>query len=252
MTFLESVSIQLPHDLEFSLQLFSLLKECGVVEQSKFQPTPTNPKFIPRLSVEFVNVKAPAIVFTDSVGNESFVPIRNETNEERESPHSYKQLPFQEVLERIKKLGVVAAIDHLGVNFPWFNGVSPIVNDLRKKLSPISSYYRFPTGEDWDFILPATQEELNSGAIDLSVERRPKLELVSFEKSSTPIIQIDCITTIDYEKLADCFPEGIKSEELRNVWVYIKNPFNIDVCLVLNEPRDSDWSGFFEGHRLVS
>jgi hypothetical protein len=73
---------------------------------------------------------------------------------------------------------------------------------------------------------------------------------VSFEKSSKPIIQIDCITTIDYKKLKALFPEAIADDELKNVWVYLDNPYELDICLVLNEPG-SDWSSFFEGNRLA-
>ncbi len=55
-----------------------------------------------------------------------------------------------------------------------------------------------------------------------------------------------------YEKLKQLFPEAIADDELRNIWVYLKNPYELDFCLVLNEPTDTDWSGFFEGHRLES
>jgi hypothetical protein len=39
---------------------------------------------------------------------------------------------------------------------------------------------------------------------------------------------------------------------LKNVWVYLTNPYGIDVCLVIGEHQGKDWSGFFEGHRLAN
>jgi len=46
------------------------------------------------------------------------------------------------------------------------------------------------------------------------------------------------------------FPEGIADTALKNVWVYLKNPYGVDICLVIGEHEDGDWSDFFEGHRL--
>ena len=176
--------------------------------------------------------------------------IKNETGEERKSPHSYTHLSIDEFNSRLNKRGHITTIDHLGVNFPWFKGVSPVITDLREALKHKSAYFRFPTGEEWDFILPATKEEINSDVLNVSIERRPKFELVSFKKDSTPIIQIDCITSLTYEDLKELFPESIMSKELRNAWVYIDNKFGIDIYFVLNEPTNSEWSNFFEGHRL--
>jgi len=81
--------------------------------------------------------------------------------------------------------------------------------------------------------------------------RRPKLEIVSFDKSSTPIIQFDCIVDTSYDKIVQLFPEGIAENDLRNVWVYLSNPYHLDICFVVNENRGGDWSEFFSGHRLM-
>lgn len=249
MRVLKSVSIELPANPSFSSDFFELLANTGHVSGSLLQVASTNSEFLPMLSIEFNETTQPRIVFR-STDDETAQIIDNQTGEERKSPHNYEHISLAEVQKRMWGANAIVAIDHLGVNFPWFDGLSPTITRLRQTFPTSCAYFRFPTGEDWDFIIPATENEFKNDDIDLSINRRPKLELVSFEKSSTPIIQVDCITTIDYEKLKQLFPESIIDEELRNIWVYLLNPYDLDICLVLNEPTDKDWSSFFAGHRL--
>lgn len=249
MHYLESVTIKLPVEEQFSAKLFGVLSGCGEQSGNIYSVNRTNTDFLPVLNIEFSDIQTPGISFKCN-DLEISKTITNETGQLRLSPHSYKHLTIDEFADRLKNAGGIKAIDHLGVNFPWFDGVSPVLIDLRRQLKSKAAYYRFPSGEDWDFILPATKGELKTNNIDLSIERRPKLELVSFEKSSTPIIQVDCITTIEYTKLKELFPEAISVDELSNVWVYIDNNFGVDICLVLSGPSDTDWSTYFEGFRL--
>lgn len=186
----------------------------------------TDVEYIPQISVGFADVNVPKIIFKGEGINLS-EDIVNQTGQQRESPHSYMPISISQIRNRIEAEGGVEAIDHLGVNFPWFNGLSPHIARLRQKLPRHCAYYRFPTGEEWDFILPATEREITQDDIDLTKERRPKFELVSFEKSSRPIIQIDCITTIYHEKLKQLFPEGLADDELKNIWVYLENPTSL-------------------------
>lgn len=58
-------------------------------------------------------------------------------------------------------------------------------------------------------------------------------------------------TTLDFAQIKYIFPEGIADSELRNVWVYLENPYGIDICLVLGE-NSADWSDPFTGHRLTA
>lgn len=249
MHFLELVTIKLPIEEQFSFKLFELLSRCGNQHGNVFSIDQANVDFLPKLNIEFSNIETPTIIF-DCNDFEIKKNIVNETGRSRESPHSYKYITLEEFTDRLRNVGFINQIDHLGINFPWFKGTSPVLIDLRKRLKSKTAYYRFPSGEDWDFILPAAKDELKTNNVDLSIARRPKLELVSFEKSSTPIIQIDCITTIDYAKLKKLFPEAIFVDELSNVWVYISNNFGVDICFVLNGPSNSDWSTYFSGWRI--
>jgi (p)ppGpp synthase/HD superfamily hydrolase len=96
-------------------------------------------------------------------------------------------------------------------------------------------------------------EEINGHKnIDYTKVRRPKFEVVSFEKDSTPLIQFDFHFNTSYEKLVEIFPEALVDSKIRNIWIYLENPYEIDVCLVANESSESDWSEFFEGSRIFS
>ena len=245
---LDVVRISLPLDKALFEGLTTLLSKCGEVDDATFSVTPTQKNFLPKLQLLADSSKEPTIEFICDKTVLSQV-IANRTGKTKHSPHDYKSLSLIEVTKRLAAVGEIKTIDHFGVNFPWFYGLSPALKEFRTQLPGLSAYFRFPDGQDWDFILPATSKEIHSDNIDLNTIRRPKLELVSFEKASTPIVQIDCITTINYDLLKELFPEGIAEEELKNVWVYIATDMDIDLCLVLNEPTDADWSSYFKGHR---
>jgi hypothetical protein len=87
-------------------------------------------------------------------------------------------------------------------------------------------YHEFPTGEPWDFIIPGDTHEIDHHkAVDYTKIRRPKFEVVSFDKASTPLIQFDVGVNLNYETFAPLFPESINDPEFRNIWVYLENPF---------------------------
>lgn len=179
------------------------------------------------------------------------VELTNKTGQERKSPETYTPIEIGDLVNRLGSIQLTS-LDHLGFNLPWFDGLHPEIAKLRKQLAPHCAYYRFPTGEDWDFVLPASKLELENTSLDLSKVRRPKLEIVSFEKASIPIVQIDFLVESQFKEILRLFPEGIAVPELKNVWVYLTNPCGIDICLVIGEEDGLDWSAFFDGHRLVS
>ena len=55
-----------------------------------------------------------------------------------------------------------------------------------------------------------------------------------------------------FEELKILFPEGIIDQDLIIIWVYLTNPYGIDICVVIGEKRNGDWSDFFSGHRLLA
>jgi hypothetical protein len=87
--------------------------------------------------------------------------------------------------------------------------------------------------------------------VDYSRIRRPKFEVVSFEKSSIPLVQFDIQLNASYETLLKLFPEALNAPNLRNLWIYLENPYGIDVCVVANPYSEEDWSDFFKNSRLM-
>ena len=135
---------------------------------------------------------------------------------------------------------------------PHRSGINKL--ELREQLKQTCLYHTFPKHlEDapWDFIIPGTKEEIErSTQVDYQRVRKPKVEIVSFENSSTPLIQIDIQINGRYEDLVATFPEALHVPDIRNMWVYVKNEFGIDLCFVLNEVSEKDWSYQFAKERL--
>jgi hypothetical protein len=191
--------------------------------------------------------------FVLSSGQTLAVQIENITGQHKQSPHAYRPLSIETVRHRLTIAGIrLVSLDHVGCNLPWFAaGVHPRIGQLRQELAARCLYHRFPTGEPWDFIIPGDKEEIaKSKEIDYNTIRRPKFELVSFDNASMPLLQFDVAVNARYERFATLFPEALNDPEFRNVWLYLENPYPIDVCLVLNEFTARDWSDFFQGCRL--
>lgn len=250
MTQLDAITIQLPNsDQAFAAKLMSILSVFARQEDSALRFSVSDASFVPTISLEFANLIAPQVVF--DLGDEAkTVPIANTTGQTRPPKLPFEPITIDDFMNRIKDWRL-ARLDHVGFNLPWFDdGVHPEVLKLRKLLAPASAYYLFPTGEHWDFILPANEQEIQSGNINLTKDRHPKFEIVSFDMTSTPLIQIDCAVRQPYELIKQTFPEGIPEDNLQDTWVAIRNPYGIDIFFVIGELKEKDWSPFFEGHRL--
>lgn len=211
--------------------------------------------FYPKIRLDFFadEIECVGADFTLTNSEILTVKLENVTGENRKSPHIYSVLKIEEALQRLESQEIrLAGIDHVGCNLPWFaGGLHPQIDSLRKKLAEACLYHLFPTGEAWDFIIPGDIDEIERvKQVDYSQTRRPKFEIVSFEKSSTPLVQFDVQLNVSYEALLKLFPEALNDPELRNLWIYLENPYNIDVCIVANEADEGDWSEFFKDSRL--
>lgn len=253
MTYLKQVKYQLPDtDKNFSQKFLSFLEPLGRKREDQILLPTSQPDFIPETIFEFTDVKIPNVLF---VGDdfEHIIEIKNVTGVTKLSPHKYTPIEIEDFIKRLGSINL-ANIDHTGFNLPFFEGIHPEILKLREFLKNKCLYHEFPKNladEPWDFILPGTLNEISGKeAIDYHKARKPKIEIVSFPKSSTPLIQIDIQLETEYEKLLKLFPEAIDDSGMKNLWVYIKNDFGIDVCFVLNEVQDKDWSFYFENSRL--
>jgi hypothetical protein len=246
---LQSVEVCLPHETRFCARLLEVLQPLGELDGQALRLRSAKPAYRPQLSLGAKSVARPEVRFCLEHSQRQ-VRLVNTTGEVRQNPERYAAISLADYESRCATLPPVT-LDHVGFNLPWSEGVHPDIQALRQLLAGKSAYFLFPTGENWDFILPATAQELASSTIDLNVVRRPKLEMVSFDKSSTPLLQIDFMVRAPFERIAGLFPEGIIDRDLQNVWVYIENPFEIDVCFVVNPYRTDDWSALFAGNRLL-
>lgn len=240
-------------DASFQTAFLSYISQVGIRRQNEVLLHLSNEQYCPRTSFIFSKIAQPFARFiTDK---EQFdVSITNETGQEKKSPNVYSHVPLHDFMKRIEAFKLLH-IDHTGFNLPWFDGVHPKILELRQKLKDACLYHTFPKHlEDapWDFILPGTREEIERRIpIDYSKVRKPKIEIVSFEGSSTPLIQIDICLDSNYETLSKLFPEALHQQNMKNMWVYIQNNFGIDICFVLNQPSiRPDWSIEFKNDRL--
>jgi hypothetical protein len=67
--------------------------------------------------------------------------------------------------------GHVRRVDHTGVNVPA-SAISPEQwRNLVYAIASVSTMYRYPTGEEWPFVLPSTSAELHGDIRDFLVGR---------------------------------------------------------------------------------
>ena len=254
MIYLKGVQYKIPNtNREFVSHFLNYLSPLGEVKNDEITLNLSNENFFPVTSILFteINTSQVSFIFSD---NKSFsVDIVNTTGVTKNSPHKYSYISLEEFINRISPYKL-KYIDHTGFNLPYFSGIHPKILYLREKLKSVCLYHTFPKHlEDapWDFILPATIEEISKAVeTDYSLNRKPKIEIVSFDKSSTPIIQFDIQLEGKYEDWVKIFPEAIQVPEIKSLWVYIQNDFGIDVCFVLNEAHEKDWSYYFSKERL--
>lgn len=255
MLYLKQVHYKLPNiDKEFIVDFLNFLSPVGKVSRDEITLKQSNNAFFPITSVLFTNTSMPQVSFIFS-NNASFsLDISNDTNVSKRSPHQYSHISLKKFIHRISPFKL-KDIDHTGFNLPYFDGIHPKILELREKLKSVSLYHTFPEhleNAPWDFILPATMDEINKKTqTDYFLNRKPKIEIVSFDKSSTPLIQFDVQLEGDYQDWVEIFPEAIQEPERKSLFVYIRNDFDIDVCFVLNEVDKKDWSYHFSNSRLV-
>lgn len=239
----------------FISALSGLLHAVLRTEEGHCSVIPSQDGFFPKLFLDTdTDSRVPVCDFEFTDHGTVSVAIQNSTDTEKQNPSAYRYIKIEEVISRFYKDSVeVLRVDHIGFNLPWFGqGLHPSIISLRKKLKKGCLYHCFPTGEPWDFILPGDVAEIsNKINIDYNQIRKPKFEIVSFDKASTPLIQIDIAINLSYMEFKRLFPEALDDRNMKNIWIYIDNPCDIDICLVLNQYNEDDWSQVFQGNRLL-
>ncbi len=109
-----------------------------------------------------------------------------------------------EVYTRLQ--GHVVRLDHTGCNLPAGHFPRAAWDDLLARLATVAALYRYPTGEDWPFVLPTTHDEYSNEITDFSAVREPKWALVYDGAATDPVIQIDLATDLTRPELTALFP----------------------------------------------
>ncbi len=238
---------------EFYNQFFALFSNVLKAYNTKYVISSSNDQYYPRVIIESVSSGDSVIIKFDGSELNEKVIIRNETGVTKESYEKYSAIDLEDLKIRFLKNNIeIIKLDHIGFNLPWFQGgIHPRIQNLRHKLTKKCLYHKYPSGEPWDFILPGTEDEiLHQISIDYSLIRKPKIELVSFEKSSIPIIQFDVGGSCKKTHLQEIFPEGLYDQYLGNIWICVKNPFDVDLFIVLGEEHAGDWSNYLKDNRI--
>lgn len=145
--------------------------------------------------------------------------------------------------------GHVRRVDHTGVNLPGRSVPTEEWDDLVHDIASAAAMYRYPTGEQWPFVLPSTVGELNTDILDFVVGREPRFELVYDPWDSHTTWQFALWTTLTRVDLEESFPTpfGIALPGLEDIFrtVYIRHPWpnldiRFDLCFRI-EDGPSNW-----------
>jgi hypothetical protein len=125
--------------------------------------------------------------------------------------------------------GRIVAVDHTGVNLPTAQVDDERWGRLVRALGGASALYRYPDGEPWPFILPATDAEFNDDIRAFAPGRTPKFELVHDRWAPCPILQFALVTNLTREELEARFPDpyGVAFPDLGHLFrtVYVAHPW---------------------------
>jgi hypothetical protein len=101
--------------------------------------------------------------------------------------------------------------------------------DLVGGLASASTMYRYPTGEEWPFVLPSTEEELAADIREFVVGREPRFELVHDQWLRQPQWQFALWTDLTRAELELLFPEpeGLTFPNLAEIFrvVPVRHPW---------------------------
>ncbi|MFC7192321.1 hypothetical protein ACFQL7_22570 [Halocatena marina] len=109
-----------------------------------------------------------------------------------------------ELAERLSDTTV--SVDHTGISIPQANVKHSAWVNLNAALADASCLYKYPTGEPWNFILPATDSEVNQEIEQFVLGRRPRFELVFDSVAESPVVQFALRTDLSQEDVESLFP----------------------------------------------
>lgn len=163
-------------------------------------------------------------------------------------------LSIQDLAERVS--AHVTRLDHCGVN------LSPALLDrsdweeLMQHCARSAALYRYP-GEEWPFILPATEAEVMADIDQFVLGRAPKFEFVYADGPDHPLVQFNLDTDLSRAELEARFPapEGQALPGLEEIFrtVYVTHPWpGVSIRFDLTYRSESGTSVWETGEWLVT
>jgi hypothetical protein len=263
-----------PGAAEFFEHLVTLFgrDEHSTIYEDLILLTPSDPpEAMPVTSFELAEIPIPKLVldtdltFDTRVGNfyihSSEEAVEMPAAEIQPDSNDLSLLPLATLVERFE--GAVR-LDHSGFNIPRSMYTEEEWQALLRNLSMVSDVYQYPTGEDWYFLLPSTQDEAGGGIDHFTAGRAPKFELVYDEYARVPVVQLQIDTNLTRAEVEERLPEpfGIRFPDLGDIFrtVYVEHPWpglliRFDIVFA-REGEPDDWTTaewlVKEGRRLVN
>lgn len=252
---LTDICYQFPVQTNTELDFFRLLKQLFeefnnvFIEKNTITVIPINPQnCLPKTIIEHSHTTHPTVTMkfdneNESELNSSFQKMLVIINKEI----TKASCTFHELTPKIS--GHLKRIDHTGVNVPSSQLSETQWDTFIHNLALTTTLYRYPTGDDWPFILPATPTEYRDDIHDFVLGREPKFELVYDRYSLLPTFQFDIETDLTQLEVESLFPNplGESFSGLENVFraVYIESPWDtirirFDIRFK-DEGKDNDW-----------
>ena len=133
--------------------------------------------------------------------------------------------------------GHVRGVDHTGVNLPGSSFSAAQWDVLVQDVASAATMYRYPTGEQWPFVLPSTTGEFATDISDFVVGRAPRFELVHDDWSGYTTWQFALWTSLTRADAEERFPVGTALPGLEEFFrsVFVRHPWpgleiRFDLC----------------------
>lgn len=252
---LEEIRYQFPSNTKEESAFFSALKilfselKNSQIKERKILITPFNSQHsLPVTVFEEIESHSPTLdlIFTnkDEYAIASFLQESLLASGKIEKQTIF---PIGEFTQKIS--GHIIRIDHTGVNIPAIKLSKAEWEEFIRKLAKTTALYRYPTGEDWPFVLPSTQIEYETSIRDFVLGREPKFELVYDHYTSLPTFQFDIETDLTKQEVEKLFPApiGVSFSGLEEFFraVYVSSPWEtiqirFDVRFK-DDNKDNNW-----------
>ncbi|WP_197255903.1 hypothetical protein [Paenibacillus dendritiformis] len=142
--------------------------------------------------------------------------------------------------------GRLAGVDHVGLNIPASDLDKSEWDAAMAKIGSVSNLYRYP-GEDWPFIIPASDAEFRTDITEFTVKRTPKFEFVYDVYTKKPVFQFALETEISRQELEEMFPEpaGFAIPGLENIFrsVSVQSPWDSGMGIRFDLYYESEAAG---------